>query len=177
MAAPFAQVKRCPACRRVKPRDEFHKASNRRSGCQTECKACTSVRRKRTYDADPEAAHRSQLQQYAKHAPKRREWMRNHGADLKATVLAHYGTSCACCGSTEDLGIDHIGGDGRMWREATFGNNKAGGLPVYRWIIANGFPEGLQTLCRPCNTSKATGPRCRLDHAASHYDGTLTASC
>ena len=171
MAAPFAQVKRCPACRWLKPRDEFHKAANRRSGCQTECKVCTTVRRKRTYDADPEAAHRSNVEQYAKHRDKRLEGLRQYGADLKAKVFAHYGTSCACCGGITDLTIDHIGGDGRAWREATFGNNKAGGAPVYRWIIANGFPEGLQTLCRRCNRSKGGAPSCSLNH------NPLTASC
>jgi hypothetical protein len=180
MAAPFAQVKLCPACCKLKPRDEFHKASNRRSGCQTECKVCTKVRTKRTYDANPQAAHRKNVEQYAKHRDKRREGVRQYGADLKALVFAHYGTSCACCASTRDLTIDHIGGDGRAWREATFGHNKAGGTAVYRWIIANGFPGGLQTLCRRCNVSKADGQHCRLKHiaqAVSHYSGTLGASC
>ena len=37
----------------------------------------------------------------------------------------------------------------------------------YGWLIANGFPPGYQTLCRPCNASKADSPACRLDHLGS----------
>jgi len=33
-----------------------------------------------------------------------------------------------------------------------------------RWLIKNGFPEGFQTLCRPCNGSKGDGDRCKLNH-------------
>ncbi len=36
---------------------------------------------------------------------------------------------------------------------------------MYRWLIRNGFPEGFQTLCMPCNSSKRDGDRCRLGHA------------
>jgi len=36
-----------------------------------------------------------------------------------------------------------------------------------RWLVKNGFPEGFQTLCRPCNVSKKRGTRCRLKHQAT----------
>ena len=39
------------------------------------------------------------------------------------------------------------------------------GRDFYAWLVRNGFPEGFQTLCWPCNKSKDTGDRCRLDHA------------
>lgn len=35
---------------------------------------------------------------------------------------------------------------------------------MYRWLIKNGFPEGFQTLCWPCNRSKGNRQVCQLDH-------------
>ena len=82
---------------------------------------------------------------------------------LRARIFAHYGTSCACCGATEDLCIDHVNGGGKDHRIELFGRNNVS-LQLYRWLIEQGFPEGYQTLCRPCNTSKRDGERCRLEH-------------
>ena len=80
-------------------------------------------------------------------------------------MLDHYGRSCACCGSAEDLGIDHVNGGGNAHRIALFGR-AAESTKMYRWLIRNGFPAGYQILCGPCNSSKAGGAACRLDHAA-----------
>ena len=84
---------------------------------------------------------------------------------MRAAVLAWYGEACACCGATDDLGIEHVNGDGRQQREALFGLNQVSGR-FYRWLIEHGFPDDppLQVHCRPCNSSKGTGPACRLDH-------------
>jgi len=82
---------------------------------------------------------------------------------MRAAVFAHYGESCSCCGTTDDLGIDHVNGDGKEQRIALFGLNPVSGR-MYRWIIEQGFPEGFQTMCRPCNTSKGVGSACRLYH-------------
>lgn len=84
-------------------------------------------------------------------------------AKLRSAVFDHYGWSCACCGSAKKLSIDHIGGDGREHRIALSGR-QSGTTEVYRWLIDNGFPEGFQTLCMPCNTSKSTGTQCRINH-------------
>lgn len=89
---------------------------------------------------------------------------------MRAAVLAYYSPAwppaCACCGTAEDLGIEHVNGDGRQQREALFGLNTVSGR-FYRWIIGHGFPADppLQVHCRPCNTSKGTGPACQLDHS------------
>lgn len=80
----------------------------------------------------------------------------------KAPVFDHYGWSCACCGTTDDPTIDHVNGDGREHR-AEVGGSQA----VYRWLIANGFPEGFQTLCFPCNDSKRDGSHCRRWHGGA----------
>lgn len=87
---------------------------------------------------------------------------RQHAAKRKA-VFDHYGRSCACCGTTERLGIDHVDGDGRAHRaEIGMGSSR-----LYRWLVANGFPEGFQVLCSRCNTSKGSGERCRVNHQAA----------
>ena len=81
----------------------------------------------------------------------------------KQRIFDHYGRACACCGSGERLTIDHIKGDGAEHRE-TMGLGSKGGASdkFYRWLIKNGFPEGFQTLCMPCNVSKAGSERCRM---------------
>lgn len=86
---------------------------------------------------------------------------RLYARDLRAQVFAHYGTACACCGTTEYLTVDHVNGDGREHRAQL----PSSPLAVLRWLIANGFPEGFQTLCRSCNASKSRGPCCRIDHS------------
>jgi hypothetical protein len=82
-------------------------------------------------------------------------------------VLGHYspGTSpcCACCGSTRDLTIDHVNGDGREHRRELFGASGCG-HQFYVWLIAEDFPPGYQVLCQPCNSSKGNGQHCLLDH-------------
>jgi hypothetical protein len=79
----------------------------------------------------------------------------------KQRVLAHYGTSCACCGATEPLTIDHISGDGKRHREEM--GSEASGV-LHAWLIKSNFPPGFQTLCVSCNNSKKNGDHCRLIH-------------
>lgn len=86
---------------------------------------------------------------------------KNRNVRDREAVFGHYGLACACCGSTERLTIDHVNGGGDVHR-AEIGTK--GGSGMYRWLIANGFPAGFQTLCMPCNRSKSDGPSCRLDH-------------
>jgi hypothetical protein len=81
-------------------------------------------------------------------------------AAVKSAVFDHYGHTCACCGSSEKLTIDHVGGGGQEHRKEIGG----GGPVMYRWLVKNGFPDGYQTLCNPCNSSKAGGAACRRDH-------------
>jgi hypothetical protein len=79
-------------------------------------------------------------------------------AENRAMVFAHYGMYCACCGTEENLTIDHVGGKGREHR-ATIGSKTD---RMYRWLIANDFPPGFQTLCVRCNSSKGRGEHCRM---------------
>ena len=81
---------------------------------------------------------------------------------LRDRVFAHYGRSCACCGAGQELTIDHAGGGGREHREELFGPSPGSGAKFHRWLAREGFPEGFQVLCAPCNHSKGDGARCRM---------------
>ena len=79
---------------------------------------------------------------------------------LRAAVLGHYGTACACCGAAERLSIDHVEGNGARHRQELFGG-KSSSQRMYRWLVKQGFPDGFQTLCLPCNQSKGNGRECK----------------
>jgi hypothetical protein len=85
---------------------------------------------------------------------------------LRTGVFDHYGHACACpgCGATRNLTIDHIDGQGTAHRAALFSGRQMAGWHFYAWLAENGFPEGFQVLCRPCNASKRSGTHCRLTH-------------
>jgi hypothetical protein len=102
----------------------------------------------------------------ASHLDAERARNRAYSAQVRAQVFDRYGWACWCCGATGDPTIDHRDGRGREHRMALFGAAKRGGKPMYLWLIRHGFPEGFQTACRRCNTSKSRGPACRLDHDA-----------
>lgn len=91
-----------------------------------------------------------------------REYQERRYEALRGTVFGHYGRECACCGSTDQLTVDHVNGGGTAHRLQI---NRGGGHHFYSWLIENGFPGGFQTLCMPCNSSKSAGTRCRLNHA------------
>lgn len=94
----------------------------------------------------------------------RRRYRTRRNARERDLVFGHYGRACACCGTTERLTIDHVNGDGAEHRAAM--RNRGGGH-TYHWLVVNGFPSGFQTLCWPCNNSKARGLRCRINHEES----------
>lgn len=73
---------------------------------------------------------------------------------LRATVLAHYGQRCSCCGETtaEFLTVEHLNGGGGKHRKEV-----GGGAGVYRWIIRHGFPASITVLCWNCNCAKRFG--------------------
>lgn len=99
---------------------------------------------------------------------KKRAERRRYRQNLRFRVFRHYGTTCACCGTADRLTIDHVRGNGAEHR-AELGARGVG-LHFYRWLAANGFPPGFQSLCEPCNQSKGRGPACRIDHD-SEQDG------
>jgi hypothetical protein len=179
--------KLCKRCGAVKPASEFGSNAGRHDGLQVYCKPCwTEYRNSRKAETKASqrrwyATHRDEhLEQKAEYYRENREAIRpkrwkvnrdpdeyaRHVADMKARsrvyrakVFAHYGTSCECCGESNPgfLTIDHINGCTKEERK-----KQGGGSGLYRWLIANGFPEGFRTLCMSCNLGRASnlgGPR------------------
>lgn len=83
-----------------------------------------------------------------------REYNRAWRTSAKSEVLRHYGTSCECCGEDDVrfLTIDHRDGNGRRHR-AEIGRRT--GPSFYRWLKAQGFPEGYAVLCFNCNCGRS----------------------
>lgn len=129
---------------------EFGKDRSSRDGLSSRCKPCLNLAARRYRAANPEKVRRAFL---------------NWTQKLRDQVLDRYGRVCACpgCGAAEDLSIDHVNGGGNAHRIELFGRITESAR-FYAWLIENGFPDGFQVLCRPCNSSKADGPACRLDH-------------
>jgi hypothetical protein len=83
-----------------------------------------------------------ECQQYHRDKGKLRQ------AERKRIVLAHYGTTCKCCGlekAPEFLQVDHVDGGGRQHLK------EIGQSRLYAWLIQNNFPTGFQVLCAECN--------------------------
>jgi hypothetical protein len=81
---------------------------------------------------------------------------KEHYQAMRTRVLTHYGNCrCACvrCGESRlaCLSIDHINGDGMKHRKELGGLR---GNSFYLWLIRQGFPKGLQTLCMNCQFVK-----------------------
>ena len=179
--------KRCSRCRKVKPRSAFHKDASRPDGYHAWCRDCRAATRdlqaerrrdranrdsrrashRRYYAANRETlqeAHRRWLADNREYAlAAGRDSNRARYREQRAAVFAHYGWACACCGTTEQPTIDHVNGDGKAHRLELHGRSQ-GGPGFYAWLIREGFPEGFQTLCKPCNASKGRAERCCLDH-------------
>ena len=115
--------------------------------------------------ANPEKDRARHRPWQATNPEKQRAFVAADRARVRGAVFAHYGTKCACCGSTKDLSIDHVNGDGAEHRRELLGATHQGSKTFYRWLIKNNFPKGFQVLCRPCSSSKRDGERCRLKHA------------
>src|SRR6266852_1276811 len=84
---------------------------------------------------------------------------RAYNAKLRLEVFSHYcggEPHCQCPGCRitfiEFLQLDHVAGDGAAHRKAN--GLGTGGPRLWRWVRANGYPEGLQVLCRHCTGAK-----------------------
>lgn len=84
-------------------------------------------------------------------------WGQHTRKNLRNEVLSHYGTSCACCGESEDafLTVDHIDGSGAEHRKIIGAGNN-----LYRWLRKNRFPGGFRTLCANCNLAMGIHGQC-----------------
>ena len=90
---------------------------------------------------------------------RNRELLRQKGKarrlSYRYTVFAHYGERCVTCGFDDlrALQLDHIDDNGAEHRKS-LGGQKVAGYQFYKWVIDNGFPDDLQTLCANCNNIK-----------------------
>ena len=168
--SPDGRKARCKSCRR----QDYAEADHEQTRIQSRRSYETNREQRLEYNRQYRQDNLEQLREYDRERNTQRwqdpeyrvlaiEQQRARDDALRARIFAHYGTSCACCGATEDLCIDHVNGGGKDHRIELFGRNNVS-LQLYRWLIEQGFPEGYQTLCRPCNTSKRDGERCRLEH-------------
>lgn len=146
MTIPSEVLRKCTKCGAEKPATDFYtRKSGRYHGA---CKSCFIGKQKaRRFDGDRESFLKNE-----------REWTKGYRAKLRDETFAAYGGYvCACCGETAPkfLTIDHINNDGAKFRRETLGNRWLGGYHTYRWLKANGFPQGdLQVLCMNCQQGK-----------------------
>ena len=112
--------KPCTKCGETKPVTEFSPGGaqyGRKSWCRACCSEANRARYQARDDAARRAANESSRRWKAAHPDivrahrrayraERREivtaWQRDYQARLRAQVLEHYGTVCACCGTTAD---------------------------------------------------------------------------
>jgi hypothetical protein len=147
-------IKRCTRCGKDKDEAEFGADKSRADGLFPWCRSCRS---------DVGAERRAKFGPVPQ-TDKTRAARRDYTRRIRDEVLAHYGRICACCGSAEDLSIDHVNGDGIEHREAVWGDRRISSYHFYLWLRANDFPEGFQILCRTCNHSKGRTRRCWILH-------------
>lgn len=124
-------LRRCPKCQTEKPLAEFYSYA-------VYCKPCSREYSKAYYRSNKE---------------KLNEYQKQHSREKRLEVLKHYGgdpPKCECCGETtvEFLGIDHLNTTGHVHRE------EIGTMPIYLWIIKNGYPPYFRVLCHNCNLSQ-----------------------
>ncbi len=76
-------------------------------------------------------------------------------AQFKEACINMYSNGDACCAwcpqsDIDVLCLDHINNDGKQWRATGVRSGKH----LYKWLIDNDYPEGLQVLCANCNMKK-----------------------
>lgn len=132
----FKNERICARCKKRLPFSEF--GSGNVTGLNTYCKSCIRSKSKIKYHSNPEMF---------------RARVKSARAKLREEVLSVYGPQCTCCGEKEKmfLAIDHVNNDGAEHRRRMGGK---GGDHFYKWLKANHFPPGYQTLCANCNWGK-----------------------
>ena len=151
-------MKTCPRCGEAKPLDQFHRDASRQDGLWLWCKACGRETQRRYRQKNPERArersrrwheeNRDRAAAYGRrwvqeNPDRARELPRLRRERLRTAVFDHYGQACACCGTAENLSIDHVNGDGTEHRMELFGSSNVS-TGMYLWLIRNGFPAGFR---------------------------------
>jgi hypothetical protein len=151
--------KTCLSCGNEYPatRDYWHRNNTHADGLASHCRTCRN-----------EAKHAYDL---ARTEQKARQRILERQA-LRLGILTHYSggiPKCACCGEEhwEFLALDHIKGGGYQQRLA-LGRSSHG---LYRWLRAQGYPEGYRVLCRNCNMARGFYGLCRHERERTAVAG------
>lgn len=74
-------------------------------------------------------------------------------AKMRQCVFDYYGGQCFCCGEPnfDFLTVDHLHNDGAAHRTQI---RYTCSMTLYRWIIANSFPDNIAIACWNCNISR-----------------------
>lgn len=121
----------CPGCSQWLPADAFHKSKRTPSGLTSECQPCHSKVAVAT--RNPDARRRSNRASEARRrAMQANSPIISSEADIQS-AMAMLGPLCLCCGSGENIQVDHI-------------------VPISKggWH----HPTNVQPLCRTCNEKK-----------------------
>lgn len=135
-------MKYCSRCHRSKEDKEFQAPRT--------CIRCSEYAKKH-HDGK---GHGSSQEWKEENRDRLRKYNRAWRTSYKSQVLQHYGMKCACCGESDIrfLTIDHRDGGGRKHREEI---GTGPGVPFYRWLKANNYPEGYTVLCFNCNCGRS----------------------
>lgn len=125
--------KQCSKCKEVKELLYFRVHQEHSTGYRSQCKKCESF---------------YVMARRIKVPRKRREKI-----DYKGKILSHYGLLCLCCGENNPilLTVDHINNNGK--EHGTI-KRRYKGSALYRYLVKNDYPIGIQILCFNCNIGK-----------------------
>ena len=152
-------MKRCSKCKQEYPATAEHFAADRRNrdGLGPRCRCCDRERG-RAWKASNRERHRERGRAWAAANRERtREKSRERGRRIRAEVVELLGWSCARCGSTERLEIDHVLADGGE-RRTEAGNWHRERLRILTELLA-GRDAGVQLLCLDCHRAKTNEER------------------
>jgi len=121
------------------------------------CKECSANSQRRARKQDP-ALNNKYNQSWRKRFPERWKAVQDRATAKRQARLTNWKTEngpCRCCGSTENLEIDHV-----IPAIHSVSSNRSGWTTsrILKALKLN--PMEFQVLCRPCNGWKNSGPFC-----------------
>lgn len=141
----------CFTCKKNRKLNWYCKNKSKKDGLSTECRDC-----RKKYMNKYREANILKLNEMNRIRNKQRHY------EAKLKVLAHYSNGtmkCQCPGcdvyQLEFLSIDHVNGGGTQHR-----NTFKGARTFYEFLVKEGYPEGLMTLCYNCNLAKGFFGKC-----------------
>lgn len=143
--------KNCSMCKELKELKDFRSYPKHSTGLRPQCRICDVKRRRKLYE------EKKLLYGVYPRTRGKRTYNRSytHNSDYKKTILKHYGESCFCCGETNIsfLCVDHINDNGKEHGTGKK-NGRYKGIALYRFLIKNNYPDGIQIACFNCNIGR-----------------------